>query len=102
MDYELKEKAVSTDQLRQTHIETLTYRYKDGFMVDIVKPVKEGIGDLWDVWLYHEDYGYKEYLFGIPMNTDLPATLESVLEQIADNLETETYIEDYRAEFMNW
>ena len=93
-------KSKSIKELKPEHLETLTYRYKDGFMIDIVKAVANGINDRWDVWLYHEDYGYKVYMFGIPMNTELPASMQMVLEQIADNLKTESFINDYRKDFM--
>ena len=94
------EDAVSIKDLKREQLETLTYKYKDGFMIDIVKAVVDGIGDRWDVWLYHEDYGYKVYMFGIPMNTEPPATMQMVLEQIAENLMTESFITDYRKAYM--
>ena len=94
------EKTISTKELKPIALETITYKYNDGFMVDIVKAVTDGIGDRWDIWLYHVDYGYKVYLFGIPMNTEPPASMQMVLEQIADNLKTETYIADYRKAYM--
>ena len=86
--------------MTRTDIETITYEYRDGFMVDIVKTVNDGIGDYWDIWLWHEDYGYKEYLFGIPMNTEIPASMEQVLEQITVNLDQEDYLVKYRDAFM--
>lgn len=81
-------------------IETETYSYRDGFMIDIVKVVNDGIGDLWEVWLYHIDCAYKTYLFSIPMNTDIPSTMQMVLEQIEENLKTEDYIREYRSSIM--
>lgn len=86
--------------MKQTDIETVTYEYKNGFMVDIVKTVNDGVGDYWDIWLWHEDYGYKEYLFGIPMNTEPPANISQVLDQITVNLENEDYLQAYRKQFM--
>jgi len=97
---EIGEKMLSTEDLIQIPVETLTYRYKDGFIVDIVKSVMDGISDRWDIWLSHEDYGYKVNMFGIPMNTEPPASMQMVLEQIADNLKTEAYITDYRNAYM--
>ena len=88
------------EDLKLEQIETQTYSYKEGFMIDIVKAVADGISDRWDVWLYHEDYGYKVYMFGIPMNTEPPATMQMVLEQIVDNLKTESFIRDYRKDCM--
>ena len=86
--------------LRPTGVTTETYAYADGFMIDIVRAVSDGVGDMWDVWLYHEDYAYKYYLFSIPMNTEIPATTEMVLEQIEENLKAEDYIDEYKNSFM--
>lgn len=45
----------------KTNFRTETYDIGGGFYVDIVTK-----NDIYESWIYHEDYGQKELMFGCP------------------------------------
>lgn len=54
--------ATSKKVMRFKTVRTITFTDFEGFLVDIVKDSKE---DTYTAWLYHENYGIKESMFGI-------------------------------------
>ena len=83
----MSEGMIYTD-LKETKSKTKTYEYRDGFLVDIVDE-----GSTVSVYLYHKDYGVKDLIFGI-RKEDVESE-EKLKELITDNLNTDSYIEDY-------
>lgn len=81
-------------------IETATYSYTNGFMVDIVKErKKEENGktvELWNSWLYHTDYGVKNYMFGFEAYANGCDTIEDYIRVVYSNIDD--YIEIYKDE----
>lgn len=45
--------------MKKVNIKTTTYDIGDGFRVDITQEQQ-----MTEAWIYHEDYGIKEYIFG--------------------------------------
>lgn len=78
-------------------IKTNTYKvnseiYKD-FYIDIVDK-----GDIFDVYLYHETIGVKEFMFGWPKHQTADNsfyTLDDMIDMVAGNLENQPYITSY-------
>lgn len=69
-----------------------TYEYKDGFLIDIIDR-----GDLWDVWLYHNDIYVKDYMFGLYKKYF--ENYGDFLECVYNNLENEGYITFYNSQY---
>lgn len=82
------------DTLKITTQKTWTYKYSDGFMVDITKH-----DNIFEAWLYHKDYGIKELVFGVDVS-DVP-TLEEFAEMVQGNLENENDIDGYIEDYMD-
>lgn len=81
--------------LKKTDWITSTYTFTGGFMVDIVEN-----SDSWECYLYHELYGIKSSMFGIPKGSYV-SDLAGVEELVAANLIDQPYIELYREEYMD-
>lgn len=91
--------------MRQTSIETNTYRWNESWYVDIV--IDSEASSI-DAWLYHSRYGIKKYMFGeswddINKHTiqDRPEhihTYEDFLNLVEANMGT--YIKTYIDRFM--
>lgn len=82
-------------------IKTTTFSAGNGFCVDIVDKPNE---QMFEAYLYHERYGIKMHMFGLPYEqptTGEKETFESFVECVAANLETQGYIEFYREEYMD-
>ena len=79
-------------KLKKTTISTITYAYADGFMIDIVR-----LPELWEVWLYHRDYGIKSLMFGLIEN-DIEF-IDELMDIVMANIDT--YIPGYREEYMD-
>ena len=47
--------------MKTANFTTVTYDIGGGFYVDIVSK-----NNLYEAWIYHEDYGQKELMFGCP------------------------------------
>lgn len=73
---------------------TATFTYIDGFYVDVVIN-----GNRVDYWLWHKDYGIKQFIFGIENNKNL--SVNQLIELVNDNLECGDYIEAYEQEYMD-
>lgn len=67
---------------------TETYKYKDGFYIDVVF-----FPDVVEVWLYHKDVGVKIFMFGLGIDEKNNSAL---LELIKNNLIYQDYITDYK------
>lgn len=65
------------------YLDTNTYDAGDGFLVDIVDNTRD---DLREVWLYHEEYGVKMFVFGF--QEDLEYALEITEKTINDHKAT--------------
>ena len=62
---------------------TETYTYGGGFLIDVVtETVKDG-SLMWSAWIYHEDYGVKDLVFGVSSYYD---TEEGFLEKVENVL----------------
>lgn len=83
---------------RYIHQITVEAEGYPGFWVDIVLDTKE---EKYDMWLFHEDYGTKIYMYGFLVHPtpDTTETLRSVLVSV-DDLADE-YIPDYMEEYMD-
>lgn len=71
---------------------TRTYEYGE-WMIDIVENQ-----ELYDVYLYHPEYGIKDHMFGLLKSQELPAgkmDLKMALDLVEGNLENQPYIEHY-------
>lgn len=73
---------------------TATYNMGDGFCVDIVAK-RNGSDTQLDSWVYHEDYGVKQYMFGAG-DDDCIAFINLVYANFDE------YRELYEEEFMDW
>ena len=81
----------------KTNLKTETYEYENGFMIDIVEK-----SDLYDVWLYHADYGVKSHMFGLYKKYFVSRDSYKIfLEMIVSNLENQNFIELYKDEYMD-
>ena len=69
---------------------TTTYHvnHEPGFYVDIVKT-----GKMFHAWLYHEEYGIKEYMFGCFIKD---YTEEDFTDMVQANLGNRLYVPYYR------
>ena len=78
-----------------TEIKTITFHvnHEPGFYVDIVQDKAE-----FHAWLYHEDIGIKEYMFGFPRK-DCKSKQEFI-EIVEANLDNRCYTLDYKDEYM--
>lgn len=66
-----------------------TYRFENNWLVDIIKTEDKKTSEpLYDVWLYRDDYGVKDYMFGLYLK-DLNG-----LEELLDIIESQ--IDDYK------
>lgn len=79
---------------------THTYTVGNGFMVDIVECPDAQWGWKWCCYLYHDSYGTKMYMFGLPKCEHAP-NLTSVEEIVLANLSEDNYIELFREEYMD-
>lgn len=68
-------------------ITTQTYSTKYDFLIDIVTKTNEYY---YEAWIYHNQYGIKDLMFGIPTENQ---TYEEFLEIVFNNLDE--YITDY-------
>lgn len=68
-------------------ITTQTYSTKYHFLVDIVKKSNVFI---YEAWIYHDQYGVKDLMFGIPTEQQ---TYEEFLEIVFNNIDE--YIDSY-------
>ena len=75
---------------------TETYEYKDGFMIDITE-VNDKYGLMYGAWVYHKDYGIKDYIIGV-MAKDYN-TKEDFIQTIFETVDDD--IEFYIDEFMD-
>lgn len=49
-----------------------TYKADYGFFVDVIDEMEEETGEnMWSVWLYRDEIGFKYYMFGLPQK-DVP------------------------------
>lgn len=62
-----------------------------GFKVDIITN-----GKIKDAWLYNENYGIKDYMFGLE-----DISLDEFIEIVIANLINENYIQDYQDNYMD-
>ena len=78
--------------IKVNNMKTETFKTDfDGFYVDIVEADSE-----WDVYLWHEDYGTKSFIFGLPKED---TTHDQAIDIVIGNLEEQ--IELYRQEYMD-
>ena len=61
-------------------------------MIDSVR-----LPELWEVWLYHRDYGIKSLMFGLSEN-DIES-MDDLMDIVTANIDT--YIPGYREEYMD-
>lgn len=78
-------------KLKKTTISTVTFEYKDGYFVDVVR-----MDDTWDVWVYHKDICAKSYMFGLPV--DQVESWDDLLDIIAGNIDR--HIDIYRQDYI--
>lgn len=83
----------STCKLEKHSNQTTSYVYKDGFLVDVTSTK-----DTYEVYLYHPEYGIKEYMFGLVKK--IFTSKEQVLEMIVMYLENGHHIERYQKNYM--
>lgn len=64
----------------------------NGFILEI-----EEKKDIFDLWLYHNNTGIKDYIFGLPKDNPESKTIEDCLSIAVNNLPSyiSTYIEEY-------
>lgn len=75
-------------------ITTQTYSTKKGFLVDIVT---KSLKYEYEAWIYHEEYGIKDLMFGVPTEQQ---TYEEFLEIVFNNIdEYINYYVDYHYTF---
>lgn len=77
-----------------------------GFMVDIIEGYDDenwpNFGIIYNCWLYHKDYGVKEFVFGFPEeNGNKKHPIEDVIEILEINLLTDNYIDNYYENHMD-
>lgn len=65
----------------------------DDWYCDIVVDYND---DYYEAWLYHSRIGIKEFMFGCKCFADF-----EFIKMLKDNLENESYIDDYREEYMS-
>ena len=78
--------------MEKLDLKTTAYNVGDGFCIDIVET-----DDLFEAWIYHIDYGIKEYMFG-SLKSD--KTDYGVFVSMARN-EFDDYRDDYYSEYMD-
>ena len=81
---------------KERDIRIKSFEYKDGFMLDVVR--KEN--NSWEIWLYNEKYGIKDFMIALPVQENL-TTAEQVLMLLnadALNQEIALYIEEHMQE----
>lgn len=62
-----------------------TYKAEYGFFVDVIDEMEEETGEnMWSVWLYRDEIGFKCYMFGL-LQKDVP-TIPGLLGIIERNL----------------
>lgn len=78
-------------------INTLTYKYKGGFMVDIIVTKDE-----FEAWIYHKNYGIKMLMWGEPKKNfrfgkPYTQTFNDFKELVEFNIDeyAESYAEEY-------
>lgn len=79
-------------------VKTETYDVGEGFMVDVVED-----GEMFVMWIWHKDYGVKNYCFGSPIENyqngePHTVTKEEFMESVEANIQDS--IEEYREEVM--
>lgn len=87
--------------MRKLSINTTTYDAGDGFCVDLVNDLSE---KMFHAYLYHEGYGIKELMFGVPYvqpSTGERETLISFAEMVEANLAAQPYKAWYREQYMD-
>ena len=79
-----------------TEIKTITFHvnHEPGFYVDIVTDSK-----LYHAWLYHKDYGIKQYMFG-SKKEDFK-NIEDFIDIVQANLDNQCYTLNYKDDYMN-
>lgn len=78
--------------LAKTTISTTTYKYRDGFFVDVVKH-----DDMWETYVWHKDYGVKDFMFGLDENQ--VESMDDLLDIIMANVKE--YIFIYASQYIN-
>lgn len=76
--------------LTATNERTTTYTYTDNFKVDILENDTK-----YEAWIYHEKYGIKSLMFGMPKEQQ---PLSDFLEIVDGSMEE--YIDEYTNDYM--
>ena len=88
--------------MKKIQIKTETYELKDGFYIDVQEDLTElnktGSSDVIGFWLYHKNYGIKNFLFGGKKKDFNYASYESMCDFI---LEIDKYIDAYKEDYMD-
>lgn len=90
-DKETKTYAINVNMLnmKKSTLDKLVYEDVKGFFIDIVYSKTESGEGIYEVWLYHEDYGVKESIVGLPeIQNGKKFTWENIRELIFDRMMT--------------
>lgn len=68
-----------------------------GFYVDIVETEEK-----YYAYLFHEEYGIKELMFGAYKNTQHIKSLQDFLDMVEANLYNQDYINGYKDDYMQY
>lgn len=79
-----------------TNITTETYESNFGFRIDIVKDITN---DEYSIWLYHKDYGVKEYCYGAKLSDAKASDLD--IDEIGEYLVYDNYVSTYAKAHMS-
>jgi len=91
-------RAESEDLMKRvTEVTTENFTYNDEYRVDITDNKKE---ELFESWLYKQNYGVKTYMFGAPYS--FCRNKESFIDLIKTFLENKNYIAAYEKELEIW
>lgn len=79
--------------------ETRTYSVGNGFYVDIVKERQRRAKrrPCYSVWLYHIEYGVKDFIFGIPVEV---TSWKLVLEKVKNEIYANEHVHNYYMAYM--
>ena len=76
--------------MKKADVKITVYEMKDDFFVEVYKN-----NDIFEFWIYHRNYGIKEFMFGLPEKYfNEINTIENLIKGNFDDYK-KTYIKNY-------
>lgn len=82
--------------MKKSNIKTITFEVNNepGFFVDIVEDKVE-----YGAWLYHKDYGIKQFMFGSIKNQH--PNIDDFIDMVEANLDNQDYVNGYKDDYFD-